>query len=162
MNKNLYTFKVKKADGSDVSLENYKGKTLLIVNVASQCGFTPQYSALETIYKKYQSQGLEILGFPCNQFKQQESGSDEEIQQFCQLNFGVTFPIFSKIDVNGSQEIPLYKWLKNSARGILGTRSIKWNFTKFLVSPTGEVLKRYAPTTVPEKIISDIEKTLTP
>ena len=157
---NLYDLKVKNAKGEDIELSKYKGKTLLIVNTASECGFTPQYEGLQKMYEKLQGKGLEILGFPCNQFGGQEPGNDEAIQGFCTGRFGVRFPIFSKVDVNGPDAAPLYVYLKDQARGFLGTKSIKWNFTKFLVSPEGKILKRYAPTDKPEKIEADLEKTL--
>jgi glutathione peroxidase len=138
------------------ALSDFAGKVLLIVNTASNCGFTPQYKGLQALYEKYEAQGFSILAFPCNQFKQQEKGDDSAIRQFCDLQFNVTFPLFSKIDVNGEQADPLYKFLKAEAPGILGSKSIKWNFTKFLVNRKGEVLKRYAPTTKPEAIEQDI------
>ena len=156
----LYNFSVKKAGKAAVDLSEYKGKLVLIVNVASKCGFTPQYDGLEKIYEKYKDKGFVILGFPCNQFGAQEPGTDEEIQSFCKLNHGVTFPIFSKIDVNGANEDKLYTWLKKSAPGILGTEKIKWNFTKFLVGRDGKVIDRFAPQTKPEELTKDIEKNL--
>lgn len=156
----IYDFKVKDAQGKDVDLSQYRGKTVLIVNVASQCGFTPQYTGLEALYKKYQDRGLVILGFPCNQFGAQEPGSNQEIQQFCELNYSVTFPVLGKIDVNGKNTAPVYEYLKSSAPGILGSEAIKWNFTKFLIGPDGKIIHRYAPQTKPEDIASDIEKAL--
>lgn len=132
-------------------MSDYKGKTIVVVNVASKCGLTPQYEGLEALYKKYQKEGLEILGFPCNQFGSQESGTEAEIQEFCDLNYGVSFPMFSKIDVNGSNAHPIYKHLKKEIGGLLGS-AIKWNFTKFIIGKDGKVLKRFAPTTTPEKM----------
>lgn len=158
--KNLYSFQVKSAVNETIPLEKYKGQVVLVVNVASKCGFTPQYRGLEELYKKYQSQGFTILGFPSNQFGAQEPGSNEEIQNFCKLNYDVSFPVLSKIDVNGEKSDPLYTWLKESAPGILGIEAIKWNFTKFLVGKNGEVLKRYAPNTEPKDIAGDIEAAL--
>lgn len=158
-NKDFYSFNVKKPEGTQ-SMADYKGKTVLIVNVASKCGFTPQYEGLEALYKKYREKGLVILGFPCNQFGSQEPGSAEEIKSFCKLTYDVDFPIMSKIDVNGANAEPLYAWLKSHAPGVLGTEAIKWNFTKFLISRKGEVLQRYAPTTKPEDLTKDIEKAL--
>lgn len=148
----VYGFQVRDIKNENVSLEQFRGKTLLIVNVASKCGFTPQYKGLEELYKKYESNGLVILGFPCNQFGGQEPGTEAEIAQFCEMNYGVTFPVFAKIDVNGAGTAPLYKYLKSEAPGTLGTQAIKWNFTKFLVDKTGKVIKRYAPTDTPEAI----------
>jgi len=156
----IYDFKVNTITGEEVALESYKGKVLLIVNTASKCGFTPQFKGLEELYKDYSGQGLEILGFPCNQFLKQDPGSDAEIGEFCSLNYGVTFPMFSKIEVNGAGTNPLYKYLKNEAKGVLGSEKIKWNFTKFLVSREGKVLKRYAPNVEPKDIIKDIEACL--
>ncbi len=155
----VYDFSAKLNNGADLSLAAYKGKVLLIVNTASKCGFTPQYKGLEELYKKYRKQGLEILGFPCDQFGHQEPGSDEEIRGFCELNYGVTFPLFSKINVNGVNQHPLYKHLKSEAGGLLGN-SIKWNFTKFLVNREGKVLDRFSPATSPENIVGDIAKAL--
>ena len=160
MAKSVYEFLVKGADGKQLALESYQGKVTLIVNVASKCGFTPQYDGLETVYKKYKDKGLVILGFPCNQFGAQEPGSNEEIQSFCQMNYGVSFPVMSKVEVNGDQADPLYQHLKAQAPGILGIEAIKWNFTKFLVGKDGKVIARYAPQTKPEEIATDIEKAL--
>lgn len=157
----IYDFKVNNITGNEISLSDYKGQVLLIVNTASECGFTKQYSGLERLYQDNKEQGLNVLGFPCNQFGQQEKGNSDEISQFCQLNFGVTFPLFEKVDVNGEQANPLFIYLKDSARGLLGSRRVKWNFTKFLVGKDGKVLKRYAPTTKPEAIEADIKKLLT-
>lgn len=156
----FYSFSVKDAGGQSVSMSDYKGKVVLVVNVASKCGFTPQYDGLEALYKKYKDQGLMILGFPSNQFGGQEPGSNEEIQNFCKVNYGVTFPVMSKVDVNGSEAIPLYKWLKSSAPGVLGTEAIKWNFTKFLVGRDGKVIDRFAPKTAPKDLEPPIEKAL--
>lgn len=160
MASSLYEFKVKNAAGQDVDLSQYKGKVVLVVNVASKCGFTPQYDGLEALYKKYESKGLVVLGFPSNQFGAQEPGSNDEIQQFCRMNYGVTFPVMAKVDVNGDSSAPVYNFLKSSAPGLLGTEGIKWNFTKFLIGKEGQVLQRYAPQTKPEEIASDIEKAL--
>ena len=155
----IYDFSAKLNNGEDRNLAGYKGKVLLIVNTASQCGFTPQYKGLQGLYAKYHTQGLEVLGFPCDQFGHQEPGSDEEIASFCEVNYGVSFPMFSKIEVNGDNADPLYKWLKNEKGGLLGD-AIKWNFTKFLVDKQGNVVERFAPTTTPEKIAADIEREL--
>lgn len=155
----LYDFSAKLNNGTDQSLSAYEGKVLLIVNTASECGFTPQYKGLQELYAKYHDRGLEVLGFPCDQFGHQEPGSDAEIRSFCQLNYGVTFPIFSKIEVNGTGAHPLYKFLKNEKGGLLGD-AIKWNFTKFLVDKRGTVIARFAPQTTPEKISADIEREL--
>jgi glutathione peroxidase len=148
----IYDYKVKTIKGEEQPLENYRGKTLLIVNTASKCGFTPQYKGLEELYKKYHDQGLEILGFPCNQFGAQEPGSEDEIASFCSLNYGVSFPMFAKVDVNGPEADPLFEHLKEEAPGLLGSKPVKWNFTKFLVDKHGNVVKRYAPQDEPEKI----------
>jgi len=156
----IYDFKANTITGEEVSMSKYKGKVLLVVNVASKCGFTPQYEGLETLYKTYQAQGLEILGFPSNQFGKQEPGSSEEIQNFCKVNFGVTFPLFEKIDVNGDHTHPLYVHLKEKAPGFLGTEGIKWNFTKFLINREGKVIERYGSSTKPEEISKDIENEL--
>ncbi|MYM65957.1 redoxin domain-containing protein [Pseudoduganella sp. FT55W] len=146
--------------GQPVSLAQYKGKVLLIVNTASKCGFTPQYKGLEAVYQQFKDKGVEVLGFPCNQFGAQEPGQAEEIGAFCEKNYGVTFPLFAKIDVNGDNAHPLFQKLKKDAPGILGTEGIKWNFTKFLIRKDGTVYNRYAPTTKPEELIADIEKLL--
>ncbi|MCU0708442.1 MAG: glutathione peroxidase [Pirellula sp.] len=156
----IYEANVALPTGEIVSMEQYRGKVLLIVNVASKCGFTPQYKGLEELYEKYHSQGLEILGFPCNQFGYQEPGTDSEIGQFCSLNYGVTFRVFSKVQVNGSEAIPLYQFLKKQAPGLLGTEAIKWNFTKFLVDREGKVVSRFAPSDTPASLASSIEKLL--
>ncbi len=147
-------------NGQPQDLSEFLGSVVLIVNTASECGFTYQYEGLEALYKNYQNQGLVILGFPCNQFGQQEKGGSSEIGAFCQKNYGVTFPMFEKIEVNGAAAAPLYNDLKAQAPGILGTKGIKWNFTKFLINRRGEVVGRYAPTTKPEKLKADIEKLL--
>jgi glutathione peroxidase len=160
MEPNLYSFKVKAADQKEVSLGNYKNQVVLIVNVASKCGYTPQYQGLEELYQKYKGRGLVILGFPCNQFQGQEPGSDQEIQQFCSLTYNVTFPIMAKIEVNGGEAAPLYKWLKSSAPGVLGTEAIKWNFTKFLVGKDGGAVTRFATITKPKSLEESIEKLL--
>jgi glutathione peroxidase len=156
----VYDFSAKGIDGAERPLQNYKGEVLLVVNVASKCGFTPQYTGLEELYKKYRARGFEVLGFPCNQFGSQEPGNEAEIQSFCTLDYGVTFPMFAKVDVNGANAHPLYKYLKGEKPGILGTEAIKWNFTKFLVDRKGEVVKRFAPTDKPEDLGKDIEAQL--
>lgn len=156
----VYDFKAEKLEGGEQSLSEYAGKVLLIVNTASKCGFTPQFEGLEKVFEKYKSQGLVVLGFPCNQFAKQDPGSNSEIGEFCQRNYGVSFPMFAKVDVNGSDAHPLYKYLTQEAKGLLGTSAIKWNFTKFLIGRDGKVLDRYAPTTKPEDIAKDIEKAL--
>ena len=157
---NFYDFIVKNAEGASVKMADFKGKPVLIVNVASKCGFTPQYEGLEALYQKYASRGLSILGFPCNQFGGQEPGSDDEIQNFCRLNYQVSFPVLSKIDVNGETADPLFQFLKDEAPGLLGSKAIKWNFTKFLVDKEGKVVKRFAPTTKPQELQTDIEAVL--
>jgi glutathione peroxidase len=155
MSNTIYDYIVKDINGQDVSLSTYKGKVLLIVNVASKCGFTPQYKGLEELYKEFKGEVI-VLGFPCNQFGAQEPGNEEEIKNFCSLNYDVQFPLFQKIDVNGSNAHPLYTYLKESKPGLLGTEAIKWNFTKFLVNKNGEVVKRYAPTDAPDKIKKEL------
>jgi glutathione peroxidase len=155
-----HDFEARSLDGKDVALRAYAGKVLLIVNTASKCGFTPQYEGLEVLYQKYRDKGLMVLGFPCNQFGEQEPGSAEEIGSFCQKNYGVSFPMFDKIDVNGDAAHPLYRWLKKSAPGLLGSERIKWNFTKFLLDRNGKVVERYAPVTKPEDLAKDIEALL--
>jgi len=147
-------------DGRRQKMDAYRSKTLLIVNVASECGFTPQYKGLQTLYDKFSDKGFVVLGFPCNQFGHQEPGAEAEIEQFCTRNYSVTFPMFTKIDVNGSNTLPLYKFLKTEAKGLLGSESIKWNFTKFLVDGDGSVTKRYAPNDTPESIGKDLASTL--
>jgi glutathione peroxidase len=156
----LYDFNATLLDGTQISLDTYRGKVLLIVNTASACGFTPQYAGLEALYKKWKDAGLVVLGFPCNQFGAQEPGDAPTIGMFCQTNFGISFPLFAKIDVNGENAHPLYIWLKQAATGVLGTEAIKWNFTKFLVNREGKVIERYAPSTKPEKIADAIEALL--
>ena len=156
----VYDFSVKDIHGRDEKLDRYKDKVMLIVNVASKCGFTPQYKGLEALYEKMQSRGLEVLGFPCNQFGAQEPGTEQEIESFCELNYGVKFPLFAKIDVNGDGADPLYKYLKKEKPGLLGSEAIKWNFTKFLVDRKGRVIERYAPNVEPQAIAPDIEKLL--
>lgn len=156
----VYDFDTRALDGHPVRLQQYAGKTLLIVNTASKCGFTPQYTGLENLYKHYRDRGLVVLGFPCNQFGAQEPGASSEIGAFCEKNYGVSFPMFEKIEVNGAAAHPLYGWLKESAPGLLGTRRIKWNFTKFLLDRSGQVKARYAPMTKPEKLAADIEALL--
>ncbi|HEX6049233.1 MAG TPA: glutathione peroxidase [Gemmatimonadaceae bacterium] len=151
----LYSIPVVTIDGREETLDSYRGNVLLIVNVASQCGFTPQYAGLETLYRRYKDRGFTVLGFPCDQFGNQEPGTNEEIRQFCSMTYDVTFPMFAKIDVNGPNEHPLYAHLKSHARGILGTTAIKWNFTKFLVSRDGTVLARYGSRDTPESIGRD-------
>ena len=151
-----FDFSAEDAKGDNVALENFRGKVLLIVNTASKCGFTPQYEGLEKLQADYHDQGFEVLAFPCNQFGKQEPGSNEEIVEFCTTRFSATFPIFSKIDVNGADTHPLYAWLKQQAKGIMGTERIKWNFTKFLINRQGEVVKRYGSQAKPEQIADDI------
>lgn len=157
---NLYQFEADLLEGETKSLADYQGKVLLIVNTASKCGFTPQFAGLEKIYEKYKEQGFEVLGFPCNQFGGQDPGSNQEIGSFCQRNYGVTFPMFAKVDVKGPEAHAIFRYLTREAKGILGSENIKWNFTKFLVSRDGKVLNRYAPTTKPESLEEDIEKAL--
>ena len=156
----VYDFNAVDIQGNERALSDFKGKVLLIVNTASKCGFTPQFEGLEVMYKNLHDKGLEVLGFPCNQFAQQDKGSDSEIAGFCMKNYGVSFPMFSKIEVNGDNAHPLYQYLKKEARGILGTQKIKWNFTKFLINQQGEVVKRFAPTTKPEDITKHVEALL--
>ena len=152
----IYDFNVTSIDDEQLSMATFRGKVLLIVNVASKCGFTPQYAGLEELYRQYQAQGLEVLGFPCDQFGHQEPGNAAEIKSFCSLTYEVTFPLFAKIEVNGDGAAPLYQFLKKEQSGLLGSEAIKWNFTKFLVSREGRVVKRYAPTTTPAEIGKDI------
>lgn len=156
----FYDFSAKTIDGSELKMESLRGNLVLIVNVASACGFTPQYAGLQELYEKYKARGLRVLAFPCNQFGSQEKGSNSEIVEFCTSQFKVDFQIMDKIDVNGPQALPLFKFLKKEAPGVLGTSSIKWNFTKFLVSPTGKVLKRYSSVVKPEAIEADIKSHL--
>lgn len=159
MNQSIYNFKVKTIDGKEISLADYKNKVLLIVNVASYCGYTKQYKGLQELYSKYKDKGFEILGFPCNQFGEQEPGTNEEIKQFCSTNYNVTFPLFDKIEVNGDNAHPLYKYLKSAKPGLLND-NIKWNFTKFLVDKNGTVVYRYWTKTTPDSLTTDIEKLL--
>ncbi len=156
----LYDIEATTIDGAPKKIGDYAGKAMLIVNVASRCGFTPQYAGLEALYRKFADRGLVVLGFPCNQFGAQEPGSEKEIASFCSINYDVTFPMFAKIDVNGENAHPLYRLLKREAPGILGSEAIKWNFTKFLVDREGHVAKRYASTDTPEQIAKDIEALL--
>ncbi|WP_444998139.1 glutathione peroxidase [Aliikangiella sp. IMCC44359] len=153
---NIYQFSVKDIDSNPISMKTFEGKTLLIVNTASECGFTPQLKGLEQLYQQYKNKGFVVLGFPCNQFGKQEPGSEKEIAQFCELNYQVTFPLFSKVDVNGKSSSPLFEYLKSEAKGILGTESIKWNFTKFLVNKEGSVVERFASKDKPESIEKSI------
>jgi len=156
----VFDFNANSLDGKAIDLDAYRGKVLLIVNTASNCGFTPQYKGLEEVYRQFRDKGVEVLGFPCNQFGAQEPGSADEIGAFCEKNYGVTFPLFAKIDVNGNSAHPLFKYLKSTAPGLLGSEAIKWNFTKFLVKKDGTVYKRYAPQTEPKDLLRDIEKLL--
>jgi glutathione peroxidase len=156
----LYDFEAKQINGKTVPLSKFKGKVLLIVNTASACGYTPQFGGLEELHKTYGDKGLAVLGFPCNQFGAQDPGANDEIAEFCQVNYGVSFPMMSKIDVNGTDADPLFQWLSKEAPGLLGSKSIKWNFTKFLVGKDGQVIKRYAPTDEPKSLAKDIEKAL--
>jgi glutathione peroxidase len=156
----IHDFSAQTLAGEPRRLADYKGKVLLVVNTASKCGFTPQYAGLETLYKKYKDRGLVVLGFPSNQFGEQEPGPESEIAEFCEMNYGVTFPMFAKVDVNGPGAHPLYRHLTAAKKGVLGSQAIKWNFTKFLVGRDGTVLERYAPTTKPEDLEADIEKAL--
>ncbi|HEX2605692.1 MAG TPA: glutathione peroxidase [Oxalicibacterium sp.] len=157
---NVHDFSVVALSGATVSLSQYRGKVLLIVNTASQCGFTPQYKGLEQLYRQFGERGLEVLGFPCNQFGNQEPGNAVEIAAFCEENYGVSFPLFAKTDVNGDRAEPLFQYLKQAAPGLLGSKRIKWNFTKFLIRKDGSVYRRYGPPTKPEDIAADIEKLL--
>ena len=157
---NTYDFTARTIDGVEVPLANYRGHPLLIVNVASKCGYTPQYAGLEALYQRFHARGLEVLGFPCDQFGHQEPGSEAQIKSFCSLTYGVTFPMFAKIKVNGEDAHPLFEYLKAALPGVLGTEAIKWNFTKFLVGKEGEPLKRYAPADKPESLAPDIEAAL--
>jgi glutathione peroxidase len=155
-----YDFSAKTLDGEEQALDAYRGKAMLIVNTASKCGFTPQYTGLEKLWEKYQDQGLVVLGFPCDQFGHQEPGDAEEIKSFCSLNYDVSFPLYEKVEVNGGKAHPLWKWLKQEKPGLLGMEGVKWNFTKFLVDKNGKVVKRYAPTDTPEKIEKDLASVL--
>lgn len=156
----LYELQAERIDGTPLSFAQYKDKVLLVVNTASACGFTPQFAGLEQLHQTYQAQGLEVIGFPCNQFGAQDPGSNSEIGAFCQKNYGVRFTMMAKINVNGDAAHPLYQWLKSEAPGMLGTEGIKWNFTKFLIGKDGRVLKRYAPQDAPAKLVGDIEAAL--
>jgi len=153
-------FKAELPNGTEIDLAEKKGKVLLVVNTASKCGFTPQYDGLEKVYQKYADQGFEVIGFPCNQFGGQEPGTADEIEQFCKVNFGVTFPLMKKVEVNGPGAIPLFDWMKQEAPGLMGSKAIKWNFTKFLIDREGNVVKRFAPADRPEAIAKHIEKLL--
>lgn len=157
---NAYEFEAVSLEGRPVALGQYAGQVMLVVNTASECGFTPQYAGLQSLYSKYRDRGLVVLGFPCNQFGAQEPGTADQIGSFCERNYGVGFPMFQKIEVNGDGAHPLYRWLKNNAPGVLGTQRIKWNFTKFLLDRQGRVVKRYAPMTRPEQLEKDIEALL--
>ena len=157
---NVFDFSANSLDGQPVSLDRFRGQVLLVVNTASACGFTPQYKGLEELHRQFGERGLAVLGFPCNQFGKQEPGTESEIGAFCEKNYGVTFPMFAKVDVNGDEAHPLFTYLKQEKPGVLGTEGIKWNFTKFLVGRDGEVVKRYAPQTAPADISDDIEKLL--
>lgn len=156
----IYDFQATDIDGKQRKLDAYRGKAMLIVNVASKCGFTPQYTGLEAMYRKFKDQGLVVLGFPCDQFGHQEPGDENEIKNFCSLNYEVSFPMFGKVEVNGKNTHPLFQHLKKQAKGVLGSESIKWNFTKFLVGRDGKVLRRYAPTDKPDDIAKDVAKLL--
>jgi glutathione peroxidase len=158
----LYDIELTAIDGSRLRMDEYRGRTLLIVNVASRCGYTPQYAGLEALYRKYESRGLTVLAFPCDQFGHQEPGTDAEIQEFCSEAYDVTFPVFSKIKVNGGDAHPLFVYLKSRKKGLLGSEAIKWNFTKFLVGPSGTVVKRYGPGSAPEAIDPDVAALLLP
>jgi glutathione peroxidase len=160
MSTTAYDFEAQSIDGRPVSLNDYAGKVLLVVNTASACGFTPQFGGLQLLHERYKDRGLVVVGFPCNQFGSQDPGSNAEIGQFCERNFGVSFPMMSKVDVNGSKADPLFKWLTTEAPGLLGIKAIKWNFTKFLVGKDGRVVKRYAPQDAPESLSKDIEAAL--
>ncbi|HVV98206.1 MAG TPA: glutathione peroxidase [Rhodanobacteraceae bacterium] len=156
----IYDFSAKTIDGKEQKLDAYRGKAMLVVNVASKCGFTPQYEGLEALYRKLKDKGFVVLGFPCDQFGHQEPGDEEEIRNFCSLTYDVTFPMFAKIDVNGAHAHPLYKYLKHEAKGLLGSEAIKWNFTKFLVGKDGAVLRRYAPNDAPKSLEGDVAAAL--
>ena len=158
--KSIADFSAKLPNGEDISLADKAGKVLLVVNTASRCGFTPQYDGLEALYRKFKDQGFEVVAFPCNQFGAQEPGNAEEIATFCKLTYDVTFPLMAKVDVNGDDATPLYQWMKGEAPGLMGSKSIKWNFTKFLIDREGKVVRRYAPTDKPEGIEKDIAKLL--
>ena len=160
MDSPIFNISVKAIDGKEQSLAAYKGKTMLVVNTASQCGYTPQYKGLEELHRVYGKRGLAVLGFPCNQFGSQEPGTEADIASFCELNYGVSFPMFAKVDVNGASAHPLFAYLKKAKPGLLGSEAIKWNFTKFLVDPEGNVVERYAPVTEPKELAGAIEKLL--
>lgn len=157
---NVFNFSATSLQGQEINFEEYKGKVVLIVNTASKCGFTYQYEGLQALYEKYKEQGFVVLGFPCNQFGEQEKGSENEISEFCQINYGVSFPMFAKIDVNGEHAHPLFNYLKSAKKGLLGSEKIKWNFTKFLVNRDGEVVQRFGSLTKPEKLEAKIEALL--
>jgi glutathione peroxidase len=159
MKNNFYQFSARSLQGKEISMEAYKGKVILVVNTASKCGLTPQYEGLEKLYELYKDEGLVILGFPCNQFGNQEPGTEKEISEGCLINYGVSFPMFSKIEVNGKNVHPIYKYLKDELPGFFGKR-IRWNFAKFLIDRNGNPVKRFSPTTIPEKLVTDIEKLL--
>ena len=161
MEDNFYQFNATSLQGREISMDTYKGKVILVVNTASKCGFTPQYEGLESLYRRYKEKGLVILGFPCNQFGNQEPGTEKEISEGCVINYGVSFPMFSKITVNGDNADPIFKYLKNKLPGFPG-KNIKWNFTKFLIDTNGTPVKRFSPSTIPERLVNDIEKLLTP
>ena len=161
MKESFYDFKANDINGKEVSMSSYEGKVVLIVNVASSCGFTPQYEGLQKLYDEHKEQGLEILAFPCNQFGEQEKGGGEEIKNFCEKNYSITFPIFEKVEVNGNDAHPIFKFIKEQKKGFMGTESIKWNFSKFLLSKNGEVIKRYGSLDVPENLEADIKQLLT-
>ena len=156
----IYDFEAKSISGKDISLSQFKGHVMLIVNTASKCGFTPQFGGLETLHKTYAGKGLAVVGFPCNEFGSQDPGTDGDIAEFCQVNYGVSFPMMGKVDVNGPAAHPLYKWLSAEAPGLLGSKAIKWNFTKFLVGKDGQVIKRYAPLDKPADLAKDVEAAL--
>jgi glutathione peroxidase len=158
----VYDYSARSIDGQEQPLSQYRGHPLLIVNVASKCGFTPQYAGLEALYRKYHERGLEVLGFPCDQFGHQEPGDEAQIKSFCSLTYGVSFPLFAKIKVNGADTHPLYRYLKQARPGVMGLEAIKWNFTKFLIGKDGEALKRYAPADTPESLEADVEAALRP
>jgi glutathione peroxidase len=160
MTTSIHDFSARDIDGNERSLGDWQGQVLLVVNVASKCGFTPQYEGLETLQRRYAERGFSVLGFPCDQFGHQEPGDEAEIRRFCTLNYAVDFPLFAKIEVNGESTHPLYRWLKRERKGVLGSEAIKWNFTKFLIGRDGQVVRRYAPTDTPEKIAPDIEALL--
>ena len=161
MKESFYDFKANDINGKEVSMSSYEGKVVLIVNVASSCGFTPQYEGLQKLYDEHKEEGLEILAFPCNQFGEQEKGDGEEIKNFCEKNYSITFPIFEKVEVNGNDAHPIFKFIKEQKKGFMGTESIKWNFSKFLLSKNGEVIKRYGSLDVPENLEADIKQLLT-